>query len=408
VDGLSDILLDRICRPTTRWRCRDEFIDTTLLIEELRGELGAPVQAHGATKLGLVMPNLAFADSAVVAGGFIGRATVLAQIASWLRTDRSGVLAVTGGPGSGKTALLRRIAALTAHVDAAGRTELPAADNDQADDEPVGPLGGAVTVAVDARNKALTQVLHEVTRGIGCRPDAGQDELITAATAALHPTVMVDGVDEAAAGEGVAIAMLVRDLADAGCRVVIGTGAGVVLRTLGKVNRVELDDPKLVTEHYADVTAYLAARLGDPATARALAYRVGGNFLYASLVAQLLTRSDTFGKWRDRVPVFDSAAAFSTAVEADLSQLPADLHNRTRTMLAALSWAEGVGLPRHPVWPAVAEALAGTRFGDTDVAATLEHAAWYISEEVHGGQVVYRLSHAKLVDHFREVSRREF
>ncbi len=338
--------------------------------------------------------------------GFVGRVGLRAEIAGWLGTARGGMFVVTGGPGTGKSALMGLLARQSASDEWARGL----------DGGPCLPEG-MFDVIVHARQKTLEQV---------------EDELAHVADAEKC-TILVDALDEAVAGEPIGIAAHLRSLSRrGGVRLVVGTRPSPVV-----AGRVRVEDPLLgelqpavlrnleeldgTTDDIAEMLrSVLRATPGSPyagldvtGLADEVAVCTTPSFLFAHAAARWLTGQPepvtTHQDWRARVAGFGRDNALGALIDQDLAArfIGADL-DRVRDLLRALAWAEGLGLPRYTIWPELAEALSSTaaRYGDPDVTWVLNEAGWYLTEAGEDGQTVYRLFHQALADHFREETRR--
>ncbi|MGW0885593.1 hypothetical protein ACWD35_39885, partial [Streptomyces sp. NPDC002671] len=144
---------------------------------------------------------------------------------------------------------------------------------------------------------------------------------------------------------------------------------------------------------------------------QATATTAGQHTAESFLIAQLLARS-----------VRDRPEAVDTASDDWLSQLPTSIGDAfdedlgrlgskaplASTLLEALAWAAGAGLPWENLWVPVAEALAQERVGepgpisDQDVRWLQEKAGAYIVEDLGPGQrSVFRPFHDLLAAHLR-------
>lgn len=160
---------------------------------------------------------------------FVGRAHVRREIAEWLASEPRGTFVVTGGPGTGKSALMGLLARQSVGDPvAAALSDAPA----------LAP--GTFDVIVHARQKTL---------------EAVREELSAVLVGDARTTVLVDALDEAVSGEapGIAahLASLTRRRAAA---IVVGTRPGPVvagsatvedslLRELVPHRLFRLDDP---------------------------------------------------------------------------------------------------------------------------------------------------------------------
>jgi hypothetical protein len=370
--------------------------------------------------------------------GFTGRKTALSRAGGWLATADSGILVIAGPAGAGKSALLARLAELSARqpdVEAAGPPHV--APGRLAADEPahfavpeglVLPPAGSITASVDARNQTFAEVQSAIADAVGVTIAPGAVALLARATGALSPTIVVDSVDEAASGDVVAIGLLLADLASVGFRVLVGLGTGGQPDPAGeapvKVRRrcdvlttafpgatvIRLDSPALAGENYRDVAGLVTGCLlahgsADAGHAFEAGSRVGyaarGNFLAARLAVASMLGSSPDG--RPAAEATCLAGQLGAAVELGLRRLPGPVRDRVRPMLIGLAWAQGAGADE-AAWPILASAVTGSRFGRADVALTVDRAPQYVSG---GRQAGYRLAHEELARYFRLVACRE-
>ncbi len=466
-DGLFAETFHRVLHSEARWGPNDRFIHTPLFVEAIEDALEADhggtyansVQLRGPKSVRRMLPNpnhhsvpdveVAFKQLArehfmrsasgleITESGwfFTGRRAILTEIVTWMRSsvNAGGMLVVTGPPGAGKSAVVGRLALL---ADPATRaTVLTRSGLDAAD--PTVPGESAIDLGLHAREKTLEQVSDAVTASLGLPIGTAIADLI--ASTRQHPwTLLVDALDEAA-GDVIRIAEFLRDLAEAGARVIVGSrpdrakaayraATGPLLVALGPHHRIDLgnDDAPAREQTRRDIADYVALRLrsepspylGQPnleavtaTVGRAVAERVSPSFLYARLAAHALVSTEApilpTGDWQRLLPDVSSTEGFADEVERDLARIPDRVRPRVRTMLMALAWAEGAGFPRYPIWTAAAEAITGGTYADRDVRDTLRHAAWYLVESSEADETVYRLYHEELIRYFREATRRE-
>ncbi len=434
VEALLRLLREGSREDPAAWTPQDEAIRLGALVAELRacGVEVREVLVHGASEL-RVIPNPRY-DPAEPEGrvhvklrlrlrrlsagaethlldkseGFVGRVGLRAEIARWLETAREGMFVVTGGPGTGKSALMGLLARQTVGDEwARGLDSGPCLPEDTFD------------VIVHARQKTLEQV---------------EAELATVADAGAGGcTILVDALDEAVAGESIGIAAHLRSLSRrGGVRLVVGTRPSPVVATrlsvedplLGELEPAVLRNLEELDGTTADIAELLRAVLKAPGSPYAgldvtelageVAKLVTPSFLFAHAAARWLTSQPEpvteQANWRARLPDFGRDEALGALIDQDLAArfTGGDL-DRVRDLLRALAWAEGLGLPRYTIWPELAEALspgATPRYGDPDVTWVLHEAGWYLTEAGEDGQTVYRLFHQALADHFREETRR--
>lgn len=306
-----------------------------------------------------------------------------------------GPLAVTGAPGSGKSAVL-------------GRIVLEG-----------GTAGGAhrVDVSINARHQTIDALITRLAAAADVRA-SNVDTLLTALAARVAPfRVVLDSLDEAGPGhdpnEARRIAWeLLRPLGDVPCvRLVVGSRREHLRDWCDRAPTVDLD-----TAEYADDTSvaeYVERILadgrspyaeGDPATAgtiaRAVARRAGRCFLVARMTASALLRDDpvdvTVPGWADALPS-DVGGAF----RAYLQRLPEARRSTALILLTALAFAEGHGLPREGVWTAVASRLSGESVAERDISDLVDEEGSYLTIVAVGERRYFRLYHQELADHLR-------
>jgi WD40 repeat protein len=313
---------------------------------------------------------------------FQGRAEALRALSSWLAGDTGTIRIVTGRPGSGKSALLARLAVLS---DAEHRKRVDITGN--------APAVGAIDIAVHARGKTSSDVTAELAAALVCEP-ALPAVVAAAGRRSRRPVVLVDALDEASDPPAL-VRDVLRELLDERCaRLLVGTRPHL-LSTLAAPEDAIIDLDAEAWFEPEDVEGYAARILGDrPELAAAVARRAGRTFLIAGLVARSL---------RDRDAPADLATLPETVGEAFEGWLAAfgPDERRVRDLLRALALAEGAGLPWEGVWPVAAQALSGRLYGDEDVEWLLDHAGAFILMSSEQGRTVYRLFHEALAEHLR-------
>ncbi|MEV1023095.1 caspase family protein [Streptomyces sp. NPDC050264] len=347
---------------------------------------------------------------------FTGRVAALTSLSRWLSEpshDRRARV-VTGGPGSGKSALLGRLLHLA---------DAPVAD-DRIPSETV-PPPGCVTTHLHLRRRTLDDVVAELGRAAGCVATTPDDLLGFLRGRSSQFTVLLDALDEAGiVGDQAEATLIARALLRpmstmAQVRLIVGTRRGPIEALGTGVQLIDLDRPEYAgIQDVADyVTALLLAE-GDPeslspcrgrsdlaaAVAGGVAVRAGQSFLVANMTARSLINRQvevdpSQAGWHRRLPneVKDVFAAY-------LSRFGAN-EWRVRRLLTPLAYAEGQGLPWDNVWAALASVLAGVRCSDEDVNWLLGNAGAYIVEVRVGDRSVFRLYHETLAEFLRDARR---
>ena len=179
---------------------------------------------------------------------FTGRRQALSQLVAWLTaapTLADNVRVITGGPGSGKSAVLARLVTMSNpqyRADMAG----PLADDDPVADLPL----GAIDVAVHARTAPTDEVVSALAVAAGA-PQTDFDGLIeTLLERGEAFTIAVDALDEAddPAAFALALRRLANETVDIGVRLLVGTRPGGPDRRLitGLGLSARDDDPALI------------------------------------------------------------------------------------------------------------------------------------------------------------------
>ena len=366
---------------------------------------------------------------------FTGRRQALSQLVAWLTAapaPADNVRVVTGGPGSGKSAVLARLVTMS---NPRYRARMP---GPLAGGDPVAGLPpGAIDVAVHARTAPADEVVSALAAAAGA-PQADLDGLIDRLLERREAfTIAVDALDEAADPPALALALrqLASETADAGVRLLVGTRPGGPHRRLitalglcapaDDPALIDLDDPVYLSRD--DLAEYVRRLLlltdvpptpGRPDTpyrgretlvgqiAAAVADAAYPRFLIGQLVSRALVRGQPLS------PGDPGWQQFPTTVAAAMDGYLAGVgdqkeQDRVEDLLRPLAYARGDGLPLDDagLWPRLATALArpGRRYTVGDVATLLDTAADYLIETVITGQAAYyRLYHQALSDRVRE------
>ncbi|MEU9192360.1 caspase family protein [Streptomyces hundungensis] len=347
---------------------------------------------------------------------FTGRVAALTALSRWLSApshDRRARV-VTGGPGSGKSALLGRLLYLADTPDADPRTP----------PETVPPTG-CITTHLHLRRRTLDDVVAELGRAVGCVAATPDDLLGFLRDRSAQFTVLLDALDEAGiVGDQAEATLIARALLRpmstmAQVRLIVGTRRDPIDALGTAVDLIDLDRPAYAG--HKDVADYVTALLlaeDDPdslspyrghaslaaAVADGVAVRAGQSFLVANMTARSLINRQvkvdpTEDGWHRRLPneVKDVFAAY-------LSRFGAN-EWRVRRLLTPLAYAEGQGLPWDNLWAPLASILAGVRCSDEDINWLLGNAGAYIVEVRVGDRSVFRLYHETLAEFLRDARR---
>ncbi|MFG2127534.1 caspase family protein [Streptomyces sp. NPDC048751] len=344
---------------------------------------------------------------------FTGRLQALATLASWLREPQHDGRArvITGGPGSGKSALLGRLLAL-ADTDPGVWPTAPAY---------VTPPAGCVTTAVHARGANLESLTGRLAGALGIDADSPHQLLAALADHTAPCTLLIDALDEAGTGVGgtepLRIAReLLRPLSTLPhVRLLIGTRRETIAALGSAVHVIDLDNAAYAKrtdiEEYAHASleASGACRRYPPDTrrelARAIAARAGQSFLVARMTVRAVAHGDLVVDtsrpgWEQTLPT-EAGQAF----DAYLARYGED-EAKVRRLLTPLAYAEGDGLPWDALWAPLATALSAVPCSDEDVDWLFRNAGAYVVEvPAEDERSVFRLFHEALAEHLRSPRR---
>lgn len=348
---------------------------------------------------------------------FTGRHRARQELLAWagdLRR-RPGIRVVTGGPGSGKSALIAHLLMLS---DPWLRSKLR--EQQQLAGDIAAVPAGWVSVAVRATGLDRGGVTVKLADGLSV-PATDPDTFLSALNERMpRPTgtVVIDGLDEAespAEAERIARTLLVPMAADADLPVLVGTRRGYndrLVRAFGSRAVVcDLDDPAYF--ELDDLVRYALASLRldhDRASdspyrdhpsadlmARAIASAASPSFLVAGLSARAL--ADDLVVIDTTVPDWQARRHFPDSVEAAMEEYLGHVPNRE--LLVPLAYARPPGLPS-ALWAELAAAYTGRAVGNAELDAFRHSAAAYLIETVgSGSQPAVGLFHQALIDYVR-------
>ncbi|MFI6337879.1 caspase family protein [Streptomyces sp. NPDC050535] len=366
----------------------------------------------------LLVRAMGSSDPHRVGWWFSGRHQALLEITQWLQRPGRPALAVTAGPGSGKTAVLGLIAALT-HPDRRRTVPLDSLGlNPQ-----ILPSEDAVDVTIYAQNLTDQQVLHGIAAAAHIRAHDTVDELLEALaprlTAHGRPlTVLVDALDEAATPDTLCSSILRPLIAHAAGRIrlLLGTRPHLLDRLgLPREQQIDLD-----ADRYADPEALLVytvrnlieARPDSPyltcpdplrlAIARQVASAAGRSFLVARITAGTLAANPELPDPDDPAWRADLPRLPGDAMHRDLAERLGDNAARAADLLRPLAFAEGQGLPWEDLWASLASTASGHTYTDDDLLWLRRTAGAYVVEATEADRSAYRLYHQSLAEHLRE------
>ncbi|MFK0127094.1 caspase family protein, partial [Streptomyces nigra] len=367
---------------------------------------------------------------------FSGRHAALADLATWLNASTTGdtrtdldsspplssddCRVVTGDPGSGKTAVLGLIAALT-HPERRATVPVHALGLNAAHL----PDETSVDVTIYAQKLSNAQVLDGLAAAAGVRvntvgallealPDLGSGRPFTA---------LIDALDEADTPDTLCTRIL-RPLIEHSrgrIRLLLGTRPYLLDRLGLKAKNathqqqiINLDNPRYA-DHKA-LTAYAARNLLEAhpdspyrhdlsqvrPVARAVAQAAGNSFLVARITAGTLAAAPRVvpnprnHAWRASLPCHAG-----DAMRKDLHRRLGPDAQRAADLLRPLAYAEGQGLPWEDIWAPLATTISGRTYTDDDLLWLCRNAGSYVVEATEAERSAYRLYHQALAEHLR-------
>jgi WD40 repeat protein len=363
-------------------------------------------------------PKVESNDIAGSAMYFTGRKAAVQDLAGWFSGDRtdSRTRVITGGPGSGKSAVLGRIVTLSAAstrartLESSGQELLPE---------------GAVDVAVHARRKLVGDIVSQIASRLELQtrdPNAllSQLQLQTRKT-----VVVVDALDEADSPKEIVDQVLAPMNAMPNVFLAVGTRPDTVhgerrYAGLGESTvEIDLDDPKYFEKQ--DIALYAAKRLlaeEEPSrptpyrghariahiVANAVAERAGKRFILArtaveTLIASGRTLDVSRPGWETEIPT-EVDSAFKELL-SKLDEQVGSSKGLATAVLLPLAFAEGEGLPWAGIWPRVAKALSEIDVTNEQIRDVLTRAAPFVVEALEAEGSVYRLYHESFAESLR-------
>lgn len=345
---------------------------------------------------------------------FTGRTEELRRITGWINAgDGPPMLLITGSAGTGKSALLGRIAVLSTP------DMWPAGADFESLPEGTVPQAGAIDRVIWCHGKTRGQLIGEFAGVFGGNATTMEALLILAKAQGKGVVVAVDALDEATSTEAASIAtdLLVPLASQSPVRLLLATRRqsplGDDLIAALQMDGLEVLDLDEAIAQAQDMKAYVQTRLKalvptrgmteddrDAAQTRlagAISNAAGKSFLVASIAARSITSLDNLPQ-DDSLPV-----EVGGALSAYLDRF--DSAERIREVLRPLAWSRGAGQPWGVVWGRLASALSkdGRVVSDADIADALRSASDLIVESVDQSEPVYRV-HEALAEHLRDTT----
>jgi hypothetical protein len=354
---------------------------------------------------------------------FTGRTAARLELVAWAGdAARSGIRVVTGGPGSGKSALIAHMLTLG---DPWIRSQLLRAQQGLLADEAASVPAGWASVGVRATGLDRDGMAAKLAAVLSV-PAADPGRLLAALAERgqqSRVTIAVDGLDEAISpieADRIARTLLLPLATDANIAVLVGTRRGHddrLVRVFGpRAVVIDLDDPaffelddlvnyaamSLRLDHDpASVSPYRNDPAATEAVARAIASAANPSFLVAGLAAR--ARAEDLKVIDTTVPRWQVGQHFPADVEAVMADYLQHVPNWE--LLVPVAYARPPGLPRDTLWAAMAAAYTGRSVGSADLDVLRRSAAAYLIETTAGRGPTVSLFHQALTDYVRSQAR---
>ncbi|MFT4215728.1 MAG: WD40 repeat domain-containing protein, partial [Micropruina sp.] len=372
------------------------------------------------------------ADFGEFTWSFVGRRDERRRVVEHLSTG-SGLLAVTGPAGSGKSAVLGNVLLRARPKVRELLVEAGLLDNDPVTErERDLTIDGVLHVTGMTHDEVAESLAGQLGADLssankrGAPPAGGElaNRLVAAVEANRRQgRVVVDALDEAR--DPLSIAGLLRRVAEAGVSLVVGTRASTregvdhathdreLLEELGVASDLTLvvgRDPDALAA-YVNLTC---AREGISDHLRALLLKevcaptsdtAAGRerqFLFVRLLVHELVARQRLGKDPTEAAPELLEGTHRTVFAAAVARLREHAPTAA-SLLEALAYARGAGLPRlGGIWELVASVVHGASVAPLDIDEALSLLAPYVVLDAENGRSVYRLAHRTFVEYFEQ------
>jgi tetratricopeptide (TPR) repeat protein len=343
---------------------------------------------------------------------FVGRSEERATVANWLDEAPSGMLIITGDPGTGKSALIGRV---LLSMDPVLEDRL-IANRLLVEERHLRPQWPGVEAVIHLRGARLEDTVRAITTAFKMKTDRPKRVAarIAAKAASLGPrTIVVDALDEAADPAGIA-AFLTDVASRPGVRVIVGTRARAAhpeaVDLMDALGTASAETVTLQHSTELDRRRYTYWRLSRSGltlgSVNRLATEIARKFdsllvirmVLAEIAADPTLTADPY----EALAVLRGGA---DQVYQHMLQRIAAAKPASALALRALAFAHGMGIPRdNRVWETAATTLGRledrpTRVNDDDLSWVLQHLPAYVLEDSAEGSAVYRLAHQTLTDY---------
>ena len=375
---------------------------------------------------------------------FTGRERLMQDLI--LAAGTPGITMVTGSAGSGKSIALSRLVTLSdSDFRRSYEPELAGVPADLL------PSRGVVDVALSARALSNRQVVTQICHNLGTLAYAGSwDDPVRANLEALSEfiawskapvTIVLDALDEAEDPADLVRSVLgpLRQKHPERLCLIVGVrspsgddadaeelgGAGEprsgLMAAVPEVRRIQADDDvrwrrrdfttfvRNILTNTADSPYRNADRVAVNRVAEVISTLAGRSYLMAGVAASSAAERPDVVAPDDPAWLDELKGGLLGVFRGDLqASLPPSDWRRGVTLLRAVAFGRGTGLPRHQVWPRVATAVAASDgaardYGDTDVRWLLDESRLnaYLLADHQDDLTVYRLIHDELRDTLR-------
>ena len=393
-----------------RSKVADELYEVFDYLVDVISDRKVPISAKMWHRVGQAAGADAQEVARVAGFYFAKRSGVMAEIISWLAdtvVTGAKLLALTGGPGTGKTAVLTMLELL---ADPSTQNLIPA--------DPGRPKVRLPAIDLQVKGRGLTsrKLLQELCSAAGCdtsnNTSTGDTVSMLRIAIKSRPRpflAVIDAIDEASEPDGIVqlISLLMTASDDVPLRLIVSTRPNLI----AKFHVIDLKTINLSEARFQsieDIADAIRQRLSAPGSpyenqpidlvdrvAQAIAAQSSGSFLVARYTAENIILSglaiDVDGM------VIPSLA---TAIESGLAQLGPD-EPLARRLLRALAMGTGVGYDLSEWSAAVSE--DGQLVGFAEIERLLPRLMLVlitIPDEPASGDVRYQFAHAEIRDYF--------
>lgn len=453
-EGPSDQILRNAWSPYNRTIRAADFLSAIQMEWEAEGmldqELKPATAGNGTLEL---LPNPLFnaeasllridefvlssrgADASDQGDFFSGRVSAMATLVHWLRSGQPGLYVVKGPAGTGKSALLGRIVALSNGKE---RKQIFQYGPLLHEDPGEGALSAQVAVRGLTKKQLVERIDAELVRNRILAPVSETRNWLELRGALEKlaqrekppPVILLDGLDEAVDTASTLMDEVINPLTDlslvlVGCRELsVRDFRGSCDEVLPPLQVLDLGSPELLEQTRVDLTLYARKRLVgidsamDPRKASEEVVQLAGRQSEGTfLLVRLITSELRLQPIDTSQPGWESqlASSVEVALQRDLIRLPPmtrgeqHLPQAAREMLEALAWAYGNGFP-DDLWALAATALSptGISYERADIFWLIRNAWQWIVCSGGNGRAYYKLAHQRLAEHLRSNQSRKY